>query len=952
MFDAGALLFKIQAVGAQLFKRDLADSKTAIKEVEKASADAAKAADGQADAQDKVTKKTREAVPEQKKQTASAKEQADAAKKLSVALIAGGVALSALIGIAVAKNTEFDKAMSNTSAAIMANKEQHEQLGEAALKAGADTAYSASEAAAAEEELAKAGLTVADIVGGSLNGSLALAAAGQLQVARSAEIMATTLKQFKLPAEDAAHVSDLLAAGAGKAQGSVDDLALALQYVGPVASSMGLSLEETVGTLALFASQGQLGERAGTGLRGVLMSLTSPSQLAAKTMGEYGIEIFDAQGRMKSLAQISQELKDAFGDLTEQERAQALGRIFGNEQITAARVLYEGGAKAVNQWTEEVDASGYAAEQAARRQDNLAGDIEKLGGAMDTALIRTGSAANDVLRQMVQAVTALVDWYGELPEPVQATALGLGAAAAAALLVSGAAVGLRVKLIELKSELDKTNVSFGKTAFMGAAAGIALTGVITIVGMLMAKQAEAEAQAAAYADTLAEGSQKITRATREMIAANLTADKSFLWLSQGSTADAAEKLGLSVETLTEAVAGNADALERVNRVIQTGLDEGLKPMNDANLDAYDAAVLLQQGLEEQVGALDRAAEMARQQADATGSGVKETKNAADAYLEAAGNADELNGTLQELIDTINEANGVGQDAITANLDYKDTLAGVDEQIRKAREGADGYALTLDQNTQAGRDNMSMLVDLASDAEEAARKQFDLTGNTDEYRRALEDSRQILIDRATQLGYNSDQAAELADQILRIPSDTEWELIAQTEKARSQISQFVADASAKTITIGVTTYSKTGDGLSVQVQGMNRFAQADGGFYPGLQFFAGGGVREDHRAQMVRAGAWRVFAEPETGGESYIPHAQSKRTTAVPVLRQTAGLMGYDLVPKGQAPQAAPQLDISGMQITGRLEIGGDGIGRLMDTRIVAYDKTKTATDSRGYDGGL
>lgn len=906
MFDAGALLFKIQAVGAQLFKRDLADSKAAIKDVEKASADAAKAADGQADAQDKVTKKTREAVPEQRKQTASAKEQADAAKKLSVALLAGGVALSALLTIAVAKNTEFDQAMSNTAAAIMATKDEHEALGEAALKAGADTAYSASEAAAAEEELAKAGLTVSDIIGGSLNGSLALAAAGQLQVARSAEIMATTLRQYKLPAEDAAHVSDLLAAGAGKAQGSVDDLALALQYVGPVASSMGLSLEETVGALALFASQGQLGERAGTGLRGVLMSLTSPSQLGAKTMREYGIEIFDAQGRMKSLSQVSQELKDAFGDLTEQERAQALGRIFGNEQITAARVLYEGGAKAVNQWTDEVNESGYAAEQAARRQDNLAGDIEKLGGAMDTALIRTGSAANDVLRQMVQAVTALVDWYGELPEPVQATALGLGAAAAAALLVSGAAVGLRVKLIELKSELDKTNVSFGKTAIMGAAAGIALTGIIAIVGTLMARQAEAEAQAQSYADTLEDGTQKLTKATREMIASNLTADQSFLWLRQGSTADAAEKLGLSVETLTEAVAGNADALERVNRVIQTGLDEGLKPMKDANLEAYDAAVLLQQGLEGQIGALDRAAEIARQQAESTNAGVKETKNAADAYLEAAGNADELNGTLQELIDTINEANGVGQDAITANLTYQDTLAAVDEQIRKASEGADGYALSLDTNTQAGRDNMSMLVDLAADAEEAARKQFDLTGNTDEYRRALEDSRQILIDRATQLGYNSDQAAALADQILRIPSDTEWEVIAETEKARSAISQFVADASARTITIGVTTYSKTGDGLQVQVQGMNRFAQADGGFYP--EFFASGGMREDHRAQMVRAGAWRVFAEPETGGESYIPHAQSKRTTAVPVLRQTAGLMGYDLVPKGQrndAPQMGP-----------------------------------------------
>ncbi|MFP3813536.1 phage tail tape measure protein, partial [Bacillus sp. SIMBA_005] len=87
-----------------------------------------------------------------------------------------------------AKNTEFDAAMSNVRAATMATAEEQRALGEAALDAGADTAYSASEAAAAQEELAKAGLSVSSVIGGSLNGALALAAAGQLQVARSAEI--------------------------------------------------------------------------------------------------------------------------------------------------------------------------------------------------------------------------------------------------------------------------------------------------------------------------------------------------------------------------------------------------------------------------------------------------------------------------------------------------------------------------------------------------------------------------------------------------------------------------------------------------------------------------------------------------------------------------------------------------------------------------------------------
>jgi hypothetical protein len=198
-FDAGALLFKIQSIGAQVFQRDMDQTERAMEGVEKSARKAAAGANELGAAQDAVGKKAKTAkqgLDEQgrasetlaqktarlKKEQAEAarasEQQAEAAKKLAAVLLTVGVASSAMIGIAVAKNTEFDAAMSNVRAATMATIKDQERLGEAALKAGADTAYSAREAAQAEEELAKAGLTVDQIVGGSLNGSLALAAAG------------------------------------------------------------------------------------------------------------------------------------------------------------------------------------------------------------------------------------------------------------------------------------------------------------------------------------------------------------------------------------------------------------------------------------------------------------------------------------------------------------------------------------------------------------------------------------------------------------------------------------------------------------------------------------------------------------------------------------------------------------------------------------------------------
>jgi TP901 family phage tail tape measure protein len=72
------------------------------------------------------------------------------------------------------------------------------ELRAAAIKAGADTQYSATEAAHGITEMAKAGVSAKDIMGGGLTGALSLAAAGQLDVADAAGIASTAMTQFSL----------------------------------------------------------------------------------------------------------------------------------------------------------------------------------------------------------------------------------------------------------------------------------------------------------------------------------------------------------------------------------------------------------------------------------------------------------------------------------------------------------------------------------------------------------------------------------------------------------------------------------------------------------------------------------------------------------------------------------------------------------------------------------
>ncbi|MEJ6554025.1 phage tail tape measure protein [Microbacterium esteraromaticum] len=921
MFDAGALIFKLQTVGAQVFQQDQASAEKAVEKTGKAAATSATQIDklgtstdetgkkaksskapleDQAKSTKKVGEESEQASKKQTKQTQSTEQQISAAKELSRVMLLSGAAVAAMITLSVAKNTEFEQGMSNVRAATMATASEQRALGEAALEAGADTAYSASEAAAAEEELAKAGQNVADIVGGSLNASLALAAAGQLQVARSAEIMATAMTQFEIPADRAAHVSDVLAAGAGKAQGSVDDLALALSYVGPLANQAGWSIDETSGAISYFASQGILGEKAGTSLRGVLAALQSPSTVAAKTMAQYGLSIYDANGNMLSAAQIAGNLQQAFGSLTAEERNAAMGRIFGNESLLAANLLYAGGAEKVAEWTDAVNDTGYAARQAAMRQDNLAGDIEKLGGAFDTALIRTGTHANDVLRGMVQGLTELVDLYGEAPEPIQATATVIGVAAAAMLIFGGGAVGARAKFIELKATLDATNASMGRTAIVGGAAGIALTGVIAVDGLLMAAQAEARQKAESYADTLEAGTNRITRATRELAKENLSQKGQYFWWETSSAYDSAERLGISLDLVTDAATGNIEALRELDKQLASARPEDLEANTRAGkdaLEAYESQVRnVTDAVAGEAGSIERATEIAKQKQRVDAGSVETAENVTEAYIAEADSVEDLNAELQDLIDRINDANGVGQDAITANAKWQEALAGLDEQVEKT-------GTSLKQSTVEGSANAAALADVAAAAQDAAKAQFEqdqTTMSADEatqkYLDTLAAQRDAFIDSAVQAGYNRDEVVKLADEIFKLPSEKEIAIIADAARAQRVVDGFLTMNDGKRVRVFVDAVTGQ-QSWKVGGKTVSGTDYADGAV---VRFNADGNVyrSEHHVAQIARAGDWRVWAEPETGGETYVPHAPSKRARSEAIMAETARIFGGEYIPAG------------------------------------------------------
>ena len=361
-------------------------------------------------------------------------------------------------------------------------------LREAAITAGADTAYSAEEAAGAIEELAKAGVQTKDILGGGLAGALALAAAGEMDVAVAAETAASAMVQFKLKGEDIPHIADLLAAGAGKAQGSVEDMGAALGQAGLVAAATGLTIEETTGGLAAFASAGLVGSDAGTSFKSMLQRLNPQSAAARTKMDELGVSAYDAQGNFIGLEGVAESLKQGMGGLSEEARASAMNVIFGSDAVRAANVLYEQGAAGIAKWTDAVDSAGFAAVTAAIKQDNLVGDMEKLGGAFDTVFLKSGGSANDALRGLVQTVEDAVDWVGRLPTPVLETGLAITGIVGATGLAVGGFLKLTPAVLDgvtafksLGTEGSKIPGTMGKIAKGASLVAVAVAG-LQIVG--------------------------------------------------------------------------------------------------------------------------------------------------------------------------------------------------------------------------------------------------------------------------------------------------------------------------------------------------------------------------------------------------------------------------------------------------------------------------------------
>ncbi|MBO5971353.1 MAG: phage tail tape measure protein [Clostridia bacterium] len=323
-------------------------------------------------------------------------------KIVTGAVVAGTAAVGAFAKSSVDAGMQFDSSMSQVAATMGKTVDEIQDLRDFAQEMGSKTAFSATEAADALNYMALAGYDSQKSME-MLPNVLNLAAAGGMELARASDMITDSQSALGLNMQQTNTLVDQMAAAASKSNTSVEQLGDAILTVGGTAKNLAGGTTELSTALGLLADNGIKGSEGGTALRNIILSLSAPTDKAAKQLKSLGIEAFDANGNMKPLEDIMGQFNKSLGNLTQEEKTQALNNIFNKVDLKSVNALL---ATSTERWGElsgAIEDSQGAAEKMANTQlDNLAGDITLFQSALEGAKIAVSDGLTPTLREFVQ----------------------------------------------------------------------------------------------------------------------------------------------------------------------------------------------------------------------------------------------------------------------------------------------------------------------------------------------------------------------------------------------------------------------------------------------------------------------------------------------------------------------------------------------------------------------
>ena len=299
------------------------------------------------------------------------------------------------------------------------------------------------------------------------------------------------LRQFGLDAKDTGRVTDSLTYVANKTSAGFSDIGLAMEYIGPVAHSLGMSVEETSAAIGLLSDNGIAGEKAGTALRGALSKLLKPSKSNAKAMRELGFSVEEFQSGSLKLPDIIDRIKESTKGWTEAERSSAIARAFGVEAQTGMNALINQGGDALRNLTKETEnARGYTKKLSNELSKSSKNGVERFKSSLEVLQINIGQKLLPLLTPMIDKANKFIEWLDKAPESTKRLVLGVGGFLALGYpllnMIGNTSTGLGYlfKSGSKVANLFSKGLSLGKAGKEAAETGTQVAGMTGKIGRL------------------------------------------------------------------------------------------------------------------------------------------------------------------------------------------------------------------------------------------------------------------------------------------------------------------------------------------------------------------------------------------------------------------------------------------------------------------------------------
>lgn len=314
-----------------------------------------------------------------------------------------GLGLGSFFTSMVNAGRSFEDAMARVRAVSNAAGSDFRKMREEAIKMGANTKYSATEAANALENLTRNGLSAADAAA-ALSKNLEFAQANSIELAMGADILTNTMNEFGLKVSDLGQISDILSSTAAHSATNVELLGDALTNAAPLAQNCGIGIQETNAALGTLANVGIKGADAGTALRQFFLGLSHDTPQGAKALAKYGLVInqttLQAEGLQTTLEKMS---KSGIG-----RDNNALSDVFGSRAFAGAASLINNYDKFVSMNKTLAQSTGETSRMFGQSTGVMENDIKSLESAWEHFQIMFFDSSETMFTAPVEALTAFV----------------------------------------------------------------------------------------------------------------------------------------------------------------------------------------------------------------------------------------------------------------------------------------------------------------------------------------------------------------------------------------------------------------------------------------------------------------------------------------------------------------------------------------------------------------